>query len=127
MKCAGSLALILAGCGTGRPATPAADTTASLAVPADSLVLTSGDSIFVWLTAGRTGTASDGSGCREHGVRVGPAGNARMVPLLFVRTAPRFDGKGRLLATISSDCADGATYQIDPTTAQPTLLRDVTR
>jgi hypothetical protein len=109
------LALLLVACGAERPATPAADTAAAVAVPADSFVFVF-DSIPVSLTPGRIGTAADGSTCREHGVRVG----AKLVPLLFVREAPRVDLAGHLLADLSLDCRPVATYEIDPATAQPT-------
>lgn len=109
--------LLLAACASETP--PAVnDTTATFLAPADSLVLTLPDSTPVWLTPGRTGTAADGTTCREHGVRIG----TKLVPLLFVREAPRFEG-GVLRAELTRDCLPLATYRIDPVTAQPTKER----
>ena len=107
-------ALLLVACGTERPAALAVDTVA--VVPADSFLFTFAGSDSIWLTPGRTGTAADGTTCREHGVRVG----TRLVPLLFVREAPRIDPAGKILADLSRDCRPIATYEIDPVTAQPT-------
>jgi hypothetical protein len=106
--------LLLAACAKEAPP-PATDSTPAAPVLQDSLVLTLPDSIPVWLTPGRTGTAADGASCREFGVRVGK----KLVPLLFVREAPRFEA-GVLRATLTRDCAPVATYRIDPVTAQPT-------
>lgn len=102
--------LLLAACAKDAPP-PATD---SAAVDGDSLVLLLPDSTPVSLTPGRTGTAADGSTCRERGVRVGK----RLVPLLFVREAPRLEG-GTLHAVLSTNCVPGASYQIDPMTVQP--------
>ena len=108
--------LLLAGCASEAPPR-AADSTPAVAAPADSLVLTLADSTPVRLTPGRIGTAADGTTCREFGVRVG----TRLVPLLFVREAPRVDQAGKLRADLSRECRPIATYLIDPLTAQPTL------
>jgi hypothetical protein len=94
--------------------------------PDDSLVLLLPDSGRVWLTTGRVGTASDGTTCQEHGVRVESRGHSGLVPLLYVRSAPRLEG-GHLFATISSNCRPGAVYEIDVATAQPTLVRKGSR
>jgi hypothetical protein len=106
--------LLLAACASETPP-PVNDTTASFLAPPDSLVLTLGDSTKVWLTPGRTGTGADGTTCREYGVRVG----GKLVPLLFVREAPRLE-HGVLKAELTRDCQRIATYRIDPLTAQPT-------
>lgn len=120
--------LLVAACASERPATPAADSTTIAPAPRDSLALiVPRDSTHVWLTPGRTGTAADGTTCHEYGVRVGAAGAERLVPLLFVREAPRVDAAGRLLATLSTNCVDGAAYEINPVTAQPKLVRKVDR
>jgi len=73
------LLLVLAGCASEPPVTQRADSTPILA---DSLVLELPDSGRLWLTPGRTGIKSDGTSCREHGVRVEVAGHSRLVPLL---------------------------------------------
>jgi hypothetical protein len=111
------LFLLLAACGSEPPAPPRVESAPATSVPSDSLVLTLADSTPVRLTPGRTGTAADGTSCREFGVRVGE----RLVPLLYVREAPRLDGAGKLRAELSRDCVTVATYLIDPATAQPTL------
>ena len=110
--------LLLSACARETPP-PATDSIPAVPVPADSLVLTLPDSTPVWLTSGRVGTAADGTTCREHGVRVG----TRLVPLLFVREAPRVE-RGVLRAELTRDCIPIATYRIDPMTAQPTKERD---
>lgn len=114
------LAATLGGCASEPPAKARADSTPAVAPLPDSLVLTLPDSTPVWLTAGRIGAGSDGVSCREHGVRIGKVGQGRLVPLLYVQNAPRLES-GRLLATLSTNCGAGATYEIDPHTAQPTL------
>jgi hypothetical protein len=106
--------LLLAACAPDAPP-PVSDTTTYFLTPPDSLVLTLPDSTPVRLTPGRTGTAADGTTCREYGVRVG----SKLVPLLFVREAPRLEG-GVLRAELTRDCRRIATYRIDPVTAQPT-------
>jgi hypothetical protein len=98
---------------------PVNDTTATLLPPPDSLLFTLRDSTRVWLTSGRTGRAADGTTCQEHGVRVGE----KLVPLLFVREAPRLED-GVLRADLVRDCVRVATYRIDPVTAQPTREGD---
>lgn len=113
------LLTLLVACSPEAPPPPRVDT---VGAAADSLVLVLPDSTRVWLTPGRRGTAGDGTKCQEYGVRIGTEKESRLVPLLYVRTPPRFEG-GRLLATVSSDCLPGANYQIDPATAQPTLIR----
>jgi hypothetical protein len=105
---------LLAACAAEAPP-PVADSTPAPPVPADSLVLTLPDSTPVWLTPGRIGTAADGTTCAEYGVRVG----TKLVPLLFVREAPRLE-RGLLRADLVRDCRAIATYRIDPVTAQPT-------
>jgi hypothetical protein len=115
------LSFLLAGCASEAPPTPPVDSAPVVMAPDDSLVLLLPDSGRVWLTTGRVGTASDGGSCREYGVRLDVAGAPRLVPLLYVRTPPRLEG-GRLFATLSSNCAPGATYEIDRVTAQPKLV-----
>lgn len=116
------LILFAAACAPERPATPPADTTAVAAVPADSLVMVLPDSTKLWLTPGRVGTATSGESCREHGVKLEKGGESRLVPLLYVRSAPRPEGK-KLVAALSTNCVDGATYEIDPKSAHPTLWK----
>ncbi len=45
-----------------------------------------------------------------------------MVPLLFVREAPRLL-HGRLIAALSNRCLDQGEYAIDPATAYPSNVR----
>jgi len=106
--------LLASACASETPP-PVNDSIPAVPVLADSLIYTFGDSTTIWLTPGRVGTAPDGSTCREHGVRVG----TKLVPLLFVRAAPRIDDTGKIVAELSRDCRPIATYQIDLKTAQP--------
>lgn len=113
-----ALALLAAACGR-TPAPPAAADPAATAGPADSLVLTLPGGAEVWLVAGREGRSAGGATCVERSVELRRDGGRKLVPLLFVRAAPRLEGS-RLVATLSTDCADVADYVIDPVTAYPT-------
>lgn len=120
MKGTATLALVLLAAACGRaPAPPATADSAPPAGPADSLVLALPDGGEVWLVAGREGRGAGGVTCVERSVELRRDGRRKLVPLLFVRAAPRLEGT-RLVATLSTNCADVADYVIDPATAYPT-------
>lgn len=111
------LLLWVAGCSGEPPRPPAAP--ASPPGPRDSLVLTLPDSTSVWLVRGREGIAADGTPCHERSIELRKDGRRLLVPLLYTRSAPHLE-HGKLYATLSNRCVDGAEYAIDPVTAYPT-------
>jgi hypothetical protein len=99
---------------------PAASGAADVTVPpADTMAFRMKEGTEVWLTAGRVGRGTDGVACRERGVELRKGEVRKVVPLLYVTTAPR-DRNDSLFARLSTDCVSTGTYSIDIVSGQPT-------
>ena len=119
------LLVLLPGC--GRPAAPAAtlDTAASARVvdsaPADTHILDLADSTEVWLTVGRVGRGPTGAPCLERGIQLRKGPLRIPVPLLYTSELPVVV-RGKLVASLSTNCVSGDDYSVDARTGQPTKL-----
>ena len=125
-----SLVVLLPGC--QRTSSPAAtlDTTASARVvdsaPADTHILDLADSTEVWLTAGRVGRGPTGAPCLERGLQLRKGPLRIQVPLLYTSELPVVV-RGKLVASLSTDCVSGQLYTIDAATGYPTKRERASR
>lgn len=105
----------------GTSAPMVADTT-----PDDRHVFDLADGTEVWLTAGRAARSAGGQACRERGIELRRGGQRIPVPLLYTIDDPMLM-RGRLVATLSTDCEARQSYRIDPATGQPTPMASGSR
>jgi uncharacterized lipoprotein NlpE involved in copper resistance len=92
---------------------------ATIAKPADSLVVRNGAGVEIWFTLARKAQSAEGTPCVERALEIRRGDTRIKVPLLYTGAPPVLLNDSTLRAQLWNHCQPGGAYLVDLRSGQP--------